>query len=184
LEPTDVTELERIPITRPARTIVDLAGVGGRKVLARAVAHAERRGLVDREELEHAIARGANLRGIGTLRRLLGSDAPHPFIRSEAEEVFRDLVRRARLPRPEVNVSVKGFEVDFYWRAQRLVVEVDGFNFHASRTAFENDRRRDVELAGAGIRVLRITWRQLKDEPEAILARLAQALAHPGRITA
>jgi len=90
------------------------------------------------------------------------------------------LIRKARLREPEVNVVVRGYEVDLLWRAERLVVEVDGFAFHSSRTAFEADRRRDAVLAAAGFRVVRVTWAQLAQEPEALLARIAQALVAAG----
>ena len=63
------------------------------------------------------------------------------------------------------------------WREARLIVEVDGYAFHSSRSAFERDRRRDAALAGSGWRVVRVTWRQLTDEPEAVVATLAAALA-------
>jgi very-short-patch-repair endonuclease len=76
-----------------------------------------------------------------------------------------------------VNARVGGFEVDFVWRDQRLVVEIDGFTYHASRAAFERDRQRDSILAARGYTVIRVTWRQLVDAPEAVVARLATALA-------
>jgi very-short-patch-repair endonuclease len=66
--------------------------------------------------------------------------------------------------------------VGFLWRLQRLVVEVDGFAFHSSPGQFERDRRKDSRLAAAGLRAVRVTWRQLTSEPEAVLVRLAQAL--------
>ena len=72
---------------------------------------------------------------------------------------------------------VQGFEVDVLWRAPRLVIEVDGHAFHGHRTAFERDRRRDQILAAAGYIVIRVTWRQLVDEPVAVITRIAQALA-------
>ena len=90
------------------------------------------------------------------------------------------LIRAAELPPPEVNARVGGFEVDFLWREQRLVVEVDGFRYHSSRAAFERDRRRDAALAAAGYRVIRVTWRQLVEGPEAVVARIAAALAARG----
>jgi very-short-patch-repair endonuclease len=71
-------------------------------------------------------------------------------------------------------------EVDFLWPAQRLVVEVDGFRFHSSRATFERDRERDAVLAASGYTVVRVTWRQLVDEPEAVVARIAAALAVRG----
>jgi very-short-patch-repair endonuclease len=81
------------------------------------------------------------------------------------------------LPAPEVNVQLDGYEIDFLWRDHALAVEIDGFAFHRDRAAFEADRRRDGDLLARGIQVMRITWRGITDEPEAILARLAQALA-------
>jgi very-short-patch-repair endonuclease len=77
---------------------------------------------------------------------------------------------------PETNVRVCGCEVDFLWRVEKLVVEVDGHGFHGHRAAFERDRRRDQRLVAAGYRVIRVTWRQLVGEPLAVITRIAQAL--------
>jgi very-short-patch-repair endonuclease len=96
--------------------------------------------------------------------------------RSEGERRLRALIRAARLSRPHTNTSVGGWEVDAVWQAQRLVVEVDGFAYHGNRAAFERDRRRDAALVAAGYRVIRITWRQLVDEPHAVVALLARLL--------
>jgi very-short-patch-repair endonuclease len=60
------------------------------------------------------------------------------------------------------------------------VVEIDGEAFHRSRHMFEKDRRRDAVLTAAGFRVQRFTWRQLTRESEAVLVRVAQALAGRG----
>ena len=97
--------------------------------------------------------------------------------RSEAERRALDLIRAARLPPPETNVRVCGHEVDFLWRRQRLIVEVDGYAFHSSRRSFERDRRKDQALGAQGYRVIRVTWRQLTEEPEVVVATLAAALA-------
>jgi very-short-patch-repair endonuclease len=97
--------------------------------------------------------------------------------RSEAERRLLALVRAARLPQPETNVRLGRYEVDMLWRRQRLVVEVDGFAYHGSRRAFERDRRRDADLTQAGYRVVRFTWRQITQEPEAVVARLAALIA-------
>jgi len=88
-----------------------------------------------------------------------------------------DLIRAARLPAPLTNTKIGAYEVDFLWPAERLVVEVDGFAFHGPRAAFERDRRRDAELQALGYRVLRITWRRLVEEPEAVVALIAAALS-------
>ena len=121
-----------------------------------------------------ALDRAPGRSGTATLRALL-NDEP-TLTRSEAERRLRRLIRDAGLPPPESNVRLLGFEVDFVWRAARLVVEVDGHAFHAHRAAFERDRERDQALVAAGFRVIRVTWRQLEREPLAVMARIAQAL--------
>jgi very-short-patch-repair endonuclease len=82
------------------------------------------------------------------------------------------LCRRHRLPQPEVNVKVGRFEVDFLWRDARLVVEVDGWESHRSRSAFEEDRQRDARLKVIGYEVLRFTWRQVEDEARNVAATI------------
>jgi very-short-patch-repair endonuclease len=96
--------------------------------------------------------------------------------RSEAERRLLGLLRAARLPPPRTNVRVAGHEVDAHWPREGLVVEVDGYAFHGTRQAFERDRRRDADLVAAGLRVLRVSWRQLTGEPTALAARLGAAL--------
>ena len=83
----------------------------------------------------------------------------------------------AGLPIPFTNAPVLGVEVDFLWPERKLIVEVDGFGPHGHRRAFENDRARWQKLAGAGYRILPVTWRQLHDQPIAIAARVAGAFA-------
>jgi very-short-patch-repair endonuclease len=72
-------------------------------------------------------------------------------------------VTRYKLPRPRVNATVAGYEVDFYWPDHSLIVETDGAATHLTATAFEHDRARDAHLTALGHRVIRITWRQMKD---------------------
>jgi very-short-patch-repair endonuclease len=121
------------------------------------------------------LARYPKRRGTGTLRALL-IDGPTRFTRSQAEETLFELIRSAGLPIPEMNVMLHGFEVDCLWRDARLVVEVDGYAYHSSHRAFVRDRRRDSVIIAAGMRVLRLTWRQLTHERDRTLAQLAQAL--------
>jgi very-short-patch-repair endonuclease len=172
----DVTTVEGIPVTTPVRTLFDIAGWTGGRDLERAVAHAVKNRLASGDALRALVTQHPRSRGVGRLRKLLGSGGP-AFTRSEAEECFLELVRRAQLSRPAVNATIAGFEVDFLWAAARLIVEVDGFAFHSSRRIFERDRRRDAVLTAQGFRVIRITWRQLKTEREAVIVRVAQALA-------
>lgn len=175
LRPDEVTKFEGIPITTPARTLLDIAGVVGSRELERALAEALATRLATRADLLRLLSRHPRRPGTRVLRALLGP--AHPALtRSEAEERFLALIRKARLPAPEANVTIGDYEVDFLWRTQRFVVEIDGFAFHSSAEMFESDRRRDAVLAASGLRVIRVTWRQLLTEPEAMLIRLAQAL--------
>jgi very-short-patch-repair endonuclease len=164
-----------IPVTTPARTLLDLAAVVTADDLARAVEEARVLRLVTDADLRAILDSHPRRAGTAALRRELGKDAR--LTRSEAERRLLHLIRRAGLPLPETNVRVVGHEVDALWRAQRLIVEIDGFDVHGTRAAFERDRARDGRLTAAGYRVMRITWRQLRDEPELTVARLAAALA-------
>jgi very-short-patch-repair endonuclease len=75
-----------------------------------------------------------------------------------------------------MNARVNGYEVDAYWPAHGLIVEIDGWRYHRSRKRFEDDRRKDAALTTAGYRVVRITYRRLRDEPYAVTAQLAALL--------
>lgn len=176
LEPDERAEIEGIPVTSPARTILDLAGTVPRRDLEQALAQGERAEIVSREEVRALAKRRPKRRGIALLRHLLDASRSPALTRSEAEKRFLALLRKAGLPRPETNVKVGRYEVDFLWRPQWLAVEVDGYAFHSSRPRFEADRRRDIDLAGHGLQVLRVTWHQITEEREATLVRLTKAL--------
>ena len=180
LEQSEVKTKNRIPVTTPARTLLDLAGGLRTSELERLLAQVERQQLSTPGEISLLIARHPRRPGVGILRALLSGDASPTLTRSHAEERFLALVRKAQLAMPEVNVGVGGYEVDFLWRPQRLVVEVDGFAFHSSRREFKRDRRRDSILSLKGLRVLRITWGQIVEEPEAVVALVAHNLAMAG----
>lgn len=156
--------LNGLPLTTPARTLHDLTPLLAPHELDRAVEEAVIRGLVTPQQLT-------------TWPALRRATIEEPQItRSEGERRLRALIRAARLPRPQTNTTVAGWEVDAVWHARRLVVEVDGFAYHGNRAAFERDRRRDAALVAAAYRVVRITWRQLVDEPHAVVALLARLL--------
>ena len=177
----ETARVKRIPVTTPARTLLDLAADAAPRELEQAVAQAESRNLTNRRKLFSLLARYRGRGGTRALRALLERAARPALTRSEAEERFLALVRSARLPAPDVNVLLGRHEVDFLWREEGLVVEVDGFAFHSSRASFEADRRRDAELAAQGLRVIRVTWRQIADQPEATLVSVAQALVLRGQ---
>ena len=102
------------------------------------------------------------------MRLPIGEQLEPDHTRSELESRFLALCRRHRLPNPEVNVRVGQFLVDFLWRDRRLAVEVDGFETHGTRSAFEADRARDTQLMLLGHDVVRFTWRQIVGDPSAV----------------
>ena len=84
---------------------------------------------------------------------------------------------------PRFNARLAGYEVDAVWPDRRLVVEVDGYAYHGHRAQFERDRRKDLALTAAGYRVIRVSWRQLTQEPFALIAVISSALSdsrYPG----
>jgi very-short-patch-repair endonuclease len=172
LAPAEVTRRQGIPVTTPERTLLDLAAVLPQKDLERTLQEAEVQRLLSLPlDEQYACRRGAK-----ALRAAARKHDGPALTRSEAEARVLALVEAARLPRPAANARLHRYEVDLLWRAERLVVEVDGYAFHSTRAAFERDRRRDAELQTAGYRVLRVTWRQIVEEPEALVATLSVAL--------
>lgn len=176
IRPDEITTVEEIPVTTPARTLLDLSASAEARRLERAVAEAFARRLTSRSRVLRLTARYPRRPGIARLRVLLEAGTGPALTRSQAEERFLALVRKADLPEPEANVEIEGFEVDFLWRSAGLVAEIDGFVYHASRARFERDRRRDAVLLGAGFRVIRVTWQQLVRKREALIASLGLAL--------
>ena len=157
----DVTIHRNIPITTPARTIVDLARTLRGRALEAVLDRADQRGLVDFDELR--AARPVSLKA--ALAKYQGA-----VTRSELEDRFLQLCDDAGIPRPETNVCIEGLEVDFVWRDRRLIVEVDGYAFHRTPGAFERDHERDAILALAGWSVRRFTWRQITQRPAQVAA--------------
>jgi very-short-patch-repair endonuclease len=166
LDAVDLTTHRGVPVTTVARTLVDLAGVVPALALERALEKAEILAIYDHIAMHEVLERSNGRNGARALRAAL--EAPPAFTRSELERRMLSLCRRNRLPAPQVNAVVCGHEVDFFWPAARLIVETDGLKYHGTRRAFENDRRKDAELVVAGYRVIRITYRRLKTEPNAV----------------
>jgi very-short-patch-repair endonuclease len=177
----DLRIRDGLPLTSPARVLLDLAGDPERSAreLERDFDTALARRLITRRDVGELLRRCGRHPGRARLSALEESARSTTFTRSEAEERMLALVRAADLAAPLVNAPSHGYEIDFLWPQAGVAVEVDGYAFHSGRDAFERDRRRDQILLAAGIRVLRVTWRQLTDEPFAVTASLAAALAGP-----
>lgn len=175
LDPADIRNRHGIPVTSPARTVLDNARDPDLEAM---IGTAFAKGLVTDRQIEQAIARCPMRRGVRRLRAFLNQDGGARRTRSWAERRLLSLIREAGLPVPLTNQLLHGYQVDAVWPDQRLVVEVDGYAFHRDRRSFENDRARDAALVAAGYRVIRFTAVQLAEEPLVVIGRLAAALAN------
>ncbi len=176
MDAEDSARVQGMPVTAPARTVIDYASGASDQELERAVAEARIRGLLRTGAVTQGLERARRRPGVARVRALLQSEREPTLTRSEAERRLRRVIVAARLPVPQFNVRIAGYEVDAIWPAHRLIVEVDGFRFHGHRAAFERDRAKDAALVVAGYRVVRITWRQLTDAPLAVVANIARSL--------
>jgi very-short-patch-repair endonuclease len=176
LHPDDITTVSGIPVTTVARTLVDLAGTVPYDHLVKAIRESERRRTFDLRKVEAAMARTRNRAGRGhrALNEALAEAAAfeHHHTRSPLEDAFLPLLRDHGLPLPATNAIVEDFEIDAVWRAQRIAVELDGWQDHGTRRAFETDRERDALLAANGWRVVRFTHRQVMRRPDRVLHTL------------
>ncbi len=175
LEPRDTTTRHGIPVTTAARAILDIAPSATTTELETLIADAQVKGVMTERQLTDVLRRAGRHRGVAKLMRIL-TDAPGLTL-SEAERILRRLLRQANLPQPITNYAIGRYRADFAWPDQRLIVEYDGFNPHAHRKAFHHDRRRNAELTAKGWSVMQVTSDQLQDEPLAVVARIAEALA-------
>jgi len=156
-------------VTTPARTLFDLASAVSLRELERAFDEAERLRLLKLGAIQALLAADPGRRGAASLRVVIGSHRPGSTrTRTYLEEQFFAACNRRGIPRPDVNVDVGQDTVDFLWREARLVVETDGEGSHLTRYAFEEDRARDVRLALLGYEVIRFTYRQVEDDPDAV----------------
>ena len=156
--PRDATVQLGIRVTTPARTLRDLKPRLSKARYTRAVNDARVKHILGDDDAE----------------RLLGHRRGPT--RSEFEDAFQAFVTRYRLPPPLINTTLHGFEVDVLFPMQRVIVELDGWDFHRSRSAFADDRERDATHLAGGHPTVRITWERLRDEPRREASRLQRIL--------
>lgn len=159
LTPQETTRRHGIPITTPARTLLDLQKVAPAHELRRAVRQADFLGLQ------------------------VGPDIEVDKTRSELERKFLQLCRRHRVPAPSVNMRIEALTVDFCWVEQKVIVETDGYRAHRGRTAFEDDRARDLQLRGLGYEVIRLSYRQVFERSAEVSGVLQAALRASGHLS-
>jgi hypothetical protein len=177
LHPADVDVYDGIPTTSVARLLLDLAATEPRRRVERVFEAAERERVLDMRAVHELIERAAGHKGRQPLLALLAAvSEPAHHTRSILEQRFLELCRAAGIPEPAANAWVEGYEVDMLWREQKVIVELDGWEFHRTRQAFERDHARAAWLRLKGYEVLRFTWRQLETEPEVVVQAIEAAL--------
>jgi very-short-patch-repair endonuclease len=170
-----------IPVTTPARTLLDLASVLDTERLRQAVNKAEALQLTDVVGLPTLLTRHRGRRGVAVLREIIESGRLGLDItRSDLEVDFQTFLRDRGLPRPEINARVEvgsqTFELDCLWRNQGVIAELDSRTHHLDPESFESDRARDRALIAAGFIPVRITWRALHLDPDRLHNELRAAL--------
>jgi very-short-patch-repair endonuclease len=162
-----VTEVDGVPCTTVARTLIDLASAGDRQGLISAVTRAEELRIYDGAEIAAVLERGRGRSGARLLRSVLAKWSDDPT-RSRFESGLLAFLRRHSLPEPRVNewitVEDQTIQPDFMWRERRVILETDGYATHHTRKAFADDRRRDQVLTRNGWTPLRAAYRQLDDD--------------------
>jgi very-short-patch-repair endonuclease len=177
LLPRDVRLEQGLPVTSPARTLLDRAATIPIRDLERELDEALIvLRIARRAELLDVVARSTGHRGSPPLRALLERRDEDTITKSEAERLFLALVRDAGLPEPETQVRLAGYTVDFLWREQRVVFEIDGYRFHTSRRAFDRDRLKDQALKEVRHDPNRVSRDQVKHDPSRVLAHVVRAL--------
>jgi very-short-patch-repair endonuclease len=173
----DVRIKERLPLTSPAWTLLDLAGRLDGRSLERALDEAlVVLKIVSRAQMVDVLRRANGRPGASLLRSLMARRKNAAITHSTAERRCLELIRQAGLPEPQTQVRIAGYTVDFLWPAHRVVFEIDGYNFHTSRFAFDRDRRKDGALKAAGYDANRLTRDQVMFEPYLAVAAIAAAL--------
>jgi hypothetical protein len=167
-------EVDGIPVTHPAATLVDLAAGLPDGQLEAAVNEADHLRLADPEQLRSTIDALPQWPGAKRLCRLL--DGPTVTLTAtELERLFPPLALEAGLPMPQTQARLSGYRVDFYWPELGIVVETDSLRYHRTPFKQASDKRRDNAHAGSGLTTLRFTHGQICHEPTYVRATLASA---------
>ena len=179
LDLRDLRHHRGFPVTAPARTLIDCAALN--VPVDHLLNEARALKLVTDSEIDAAMGRCPRRKGVAAMRALLEAEKDGGFTRSEAERRLKRLVEASGMERPMFNTHVEGVEADAYWPRLKLVVEVDGHQFHGHYQAFQRDRAKANKLVSAGYVVLRFTWTQLTKQTMMVLATIARTI---GRLEA
>jgi very-short-patch-repair endonuclease len=184
IPPDERTTLNNIPITTVPRTLLDLAASLDQRQLERAINEAEIKRLWDELSLHDLLHRYPKRPGTRNMRAALHKRREGAtYTKSDLEELFIRFADKAGLPRPETNTYVESLEVDCVWRAKRVVIELDSWEIHRTRAAFERDREKSRILQAAGWRCVPITYLQLEHSSAEVASDVRGLLGLLGEAT-
>lgn len=167
-------------MSSPARAVLEIAATASAKELTHAVDEGLARRLFTPRQLDAVLERNRPCRGSARLAAILGDPTATAISRSKREKRLLKVIRDAGLPMPETNVTFGRFELDFYWRREGLVVEIDGETFHRGPGAVGRDREKGLAVRAAGLEMLRFTGEHVLKRLPMVLATIAGALARLG----
>jgi very-short-patch-repair endonuclease len=176
LRDEDFSTTELLPVTAVPRTLLDYASTAKRYRLEAAIDRADRLELLDPAAIDQIVGEVRGHRGCRRLQSAMTIYRENGYTRSGGEKRLLAALADAGVRRPAVNNFIEGYELDFYWGQERFAVELDSWEHHRSRRSFEQDRRRQEDLAMAGIETIRITGTRLKHEPQQVANRVAEHL--------
>ena len=187
LQPADVTVVDGIPTTTSVRTVVDVGASASQQYVEHCLDTGLRLELFTLMEVQAFIKRVARSgrSGIGKIRPLVDERIGwHAATESALEDRFRRLITRSGLPVPASQylvheASAVVCRADFAYPDHRILIELDGEQYHMDRATFQNDREKQNRAHALGWTVYRFTWRQVKEAPESVVATLSAALSTP-----
>ncbi len=170
----DIAKQLGVRVTSPARTLLDIAPRITERTLSRAVNELRIARHLGIEQLAELLDRCP--RHPGTRRLIPFVETADNATRSKFERDFLAVAGRFGLPRPQINVRVAGREVDAYFPEERVIVELDGYEFHSSKDRFRSDRDHDADALTLDIVTVRITTDRLERAPDDEADRLHRIL--------
>ena len=177
IEPEDVGHLENgLPITSPARAILDYAETATPIELSRAVNECHVQGLTTPDALRELLERSPGRKGRRKLSGVLAKHAGPVVLHEGVERMAYAIIDKTPIRNPETNASIAGVKVDLLWREEKLVVELDSGRYHGVPAAVDRDRRKEAHLRRHGCEVLRYSYWQVKEEPHFFVAEVAAKL--------
>jgi hypothetical protein len=176
---TDVVTRNGLRVSSVPQMLIELGPAETRRELDRLITQSVRKGILNLEKMQLALARHERHPGVVKLKAALEAYLPRPDRKSGLERAFDEfLAHHPEIPPPRPNVHIDGWEIDCYWPEQRLAVELDGRPYHIAVRDMEKDRIKDAKLLGLGIRTMRITDSRFEHDRRGVYRDLLAALAY------